>query len=198
MLEEVFLDRRRYAWKEIFGAVIPTLVLIDLQKEYVSEGRALRVFDAGAAVENCMVALKHARQIGIPVAFMRLSLKSSFFNTATDFSRWIDGILPLGGDYVFEREKPSCYSSPDFADVIEKSGGQIVIAGLSGDGACLATAIDGFNRGHNITFLRDASASQPIADLKEQSHKAVCGLISLYGATISTKEWINHTRTLGW
>lgn len=197
MLREVFPERRRCAWTEVFSAAIPTLVMVDLQREYVTEGRALHVPANEAAIVNCKKALSHARKIGIPVAFMRLSLKSSFFNTATDFSRWIDGVQPLGGDFVFEREKPSCYSSSAFCDVIERSGGNFVIAGFSGDGACLATVIDGFNRGHNITFLLDASASQPIADFREQSHKAVCGLISLYGHTVGTDEWILRTNSLG-
>jgi nicotinamidase-related amidase len=197
MLIEHFPTPRKCAWTQVFGPKIPTLVLIDLQREYVSEGRALNIRGAGAALSNCAKAIAHARAIGLPIAFFRLNLESSFFNPSTQFSQWIDGFRPHGCDYVFDRQKPSCYASTAFSDTIARSGGHLVIAGFSGDGACLATAVDAFNRDHSLVFLSDASATQAFGSLKEgESHSAITALIELYGRSIKTEEWIVETKAL--
>jgi hypothetical protein len=71
------------------------------------------------------------------------------------------------------------------------------MAGFSGDGACLATAVDAFNRDHSLVFLNDASATQAFGSLKDdESHSAVTALIELYGRSIRTEEWIGETKTL--
>src|SRR5665213_2869258 len=88
-------------------SIAPTLVMIDMQQEYVSSPRFLAIPNASRALANCRAALAHAQAIGLPVAFVRWSGKSSFFNAATRFSRWIDGFVPTGVDMVFERARPS-------------------------------------------------------------------------------------------
>ena len=60
---------------------------------------------------------------------------------------------------IFERNKPSCYASREFANAMTAGGGHFVLAGFSGEGACLATVMEAFHRDHHVTFLADASAS---------------------------------------
>jgi len=172
----------------------PTLVLIDMQQEYVASPRFLAFSDASRAIENCRAALAHAQTIGVPVAFVRWVGRSSYFNSATRFSRWIDGFEPTGVDMVFERSHPSCYASAQFAEVMSASGGNFVFAGFAGEAACLSTAIDAFHRGHHFTYLADASASHALDGVAaDEMHEVMTKVIGLYGDVTATQSWIAIT-----
>lgn len=174
---------------------IPTLVLVDLQQEYIATPRALALADAPAALERCREALDHARANGFPVAYMRWIDNAPFFNPNSRFARWIEGFEPHGCDMIFERNRPSCYSSREFADIMGRSGQPFVLAGFAGETACLSTAIDAFHRGHNFTFLHDASASHALEHVPaEGAHRAVVDIMRLYGDVSDTQGWINASQ----
>jgi nicotinamidase-related amidase len=175
------------------SATLPTLVLVDLQEEYLATSRALAIPNVETALANCRDALAHARLMGIPVAYTRW-LGSTFFNPATRFSGWIKGFEPHGSDSIFERKQPSCYASRHFAEVMTNNSGNIIIAGFAGEAACLSTAIEAFHRGHHVTYLADASAShslggRPAADV----HAFVSQMMRLWGDVMPTEAWIKAT-----
>jgi nicotinamidase-related amidase len=184
------IDLRAY----VNPSVIPTLVLVDLQREYIASPRVLAIPEARTALANCRAALVHARAMGFPVAYVRWINRSSLFNAATPFSRWIEGFEPHGVDMIFERNRPSCYASADFAEVMSGGGGNFVLAGFAGEAACLATAIDAFHRGHEVTYLADASASHALDDAgADDVHRVVSSIVGLYGSVSATKTWIADT-----
>ena len=95
---------------------------------------------------------------------------------------------------IFERNRPSCYASADFAEVMSAGGGSFVLAGFAGEAACLATAIDAFHRGHTVTYLADASASHALDDIAANDvHRVVSNVAGLYGDVITTRTWITRT-----
>jgi len=160
------IDLRAY----VDPSVVPTLVLLDLQQEYVATTRALAVPDPADALVNCRAALAHARAKGFPVAFVRWLARSAFFNPATRFSRWIDD------------------------QVMTECGGNFVLAGFAGEAACLATTVDAFNRGHRITYLADASASHALDEVAAGDvHRIVSKVIGVYGEVMLTRNWIAAT-----
>ena len=108
------IDLRAY----VNPSVIQTLVLVDLQQEYIASPRVLALEETKGALANCRAALAHARAMGLPVAFARWIDRTPLFNKATRFSRWIEGFEPHGVDMIFERNRPSCYASADFAEVM--------------------------------------------------------------------------------
>ena len=164
------IDLRAY----VNPSVIQTLVLVDLQQEYIASPRVLALEETKGALANCRAALAHARAMGLPVAFARWIDRTPLFNKATRFSRWIEGFEPHGVDMIFERNRPSCYASADFAEVMSAGGGSFVLAGFAGEAACLATAIDAFHRGHTVTYLADASASHALDDIAaKEVHRVV-------------------------
>jgi nicotinamidase-related amidase len=175
---------------------VPTVVMVDLQQEYVAEPRRMAVPDAREALVQCSRLLAHARAMGFPVAFMKWVAQAPFFNAATRFSQWIDGFTPLPTEMVFERGLPSCYANADFACVMDEgAGGNIVLAGFAGESACLSTVIDAYHRGHCVTFLADASASHQLDAFAAPSvHKLLSKVLGLYGAVTTTAEWIAATR----
>lgn len=174
--------------------LVPTLVLLDLQQEYIAAPRALALEGAQDALEHCRAALDHARAHGFPVAFMRWIEDAPFFNPNSRFARWIEGFEPHGADMIFERSRPSCYASREFAEFMGRSGQPYVLAGFAGETACLSTAIDAFHRGHSFTFLQDASASHRLDNTDADSaHRAVGDIVRLYGEVLDTRRWIHAT-----
>lgn len=184
------IDIRRY----VDPSDIPTLVLVDLQQEYVANERPLAMPNAATALENCRLALAHARAMGFPVAFVRRSGSGAIFNAATRFARWIPGFEPWGADMVFERNRPSCYASPEFGEVMGCGDGHFIIAGFAGETSCLATAIDAFHRGHRFVFLEDACASHALDEVPPRDvHNVACKIIQLYGDVTNAAAWISAT-----
>jgi isochorismate hydrolase len=181
------VNLRSYANK----SVVPTLVLLDLQQEYIASPRMFAIPDVEAALENCRRVLRHARQVGLPVAFLRMVGRSPFFNPALSYSRWISGFEPVSSDMVFERSKPSCYASREFANAMTEGGGHFVLAGFSGEAACLSTAMEAFHRDHHVTFLADASASHGLDQIAPQAvHDTVVQLIGLFGEVTTASQWM--------
>lgn len=172
-------------------SIAPCFVLIDAQEEYVAGTRLMAVPDAQAALQNCRAALQHARLMGFPIAFLRQVSRSAYFNPATTFSGWIEGFEPTGADMIFERDKPSCYSSSQFAELMDSCGGHFVLAGFAGETTCLSTAIDAFHRKHRFAYLADASASHGLGELTaKEVQAAVTKIIGVYGEILDTQSWI--------
>jgi len=172
-------------------SLIPTLVLLDLQQEYVASPRLFSIPDAEEALQNCRLALTHARRMGLPVAFLRMIDRAPYFNPALSYSNWIPGFEPMTSEMVFERSKPSCYANREFAYAMSEGGGHFVLAGFSGEAGCLATAVEAFHRGHQVTYLADASASLRLNQIAASTvHQTVAELICLYGEVTTTRSWI--------
>ena len=179
---------------------VPIVVLVGMQQEYLAKARLLAIAKIDRALDNCRRVLDHARDIGLPVAFMRLLNESAFFNRATPFVRWIEGFEPYRNEMVFERSSPSCYSCEPFAALMNQSRGGIVLAGFAGESACLSTLIDAFHRNHRVTYVCDASASHALEDVPAgEIHRAVSKISGLYGEVYETTDWIASTlpRKLG-
>lgn len=173
---------------------VPIVVLVDMQQEYLAKPRLLAISKIDRALDNCRRVLDHARDIGLPVAFMRLLNESAFFNRATPFVRWIEGFEPYRNEMVFERGSPSCYSCEPFAALMNQSRGGMVLAGFAGESACLSTLIDAFHRNHRVTYLCDASASHALEDVPaDEIHRAVSKISGLYGDVYETTDWIAST-----
>lgn len=175
------------------AAKLPTLVLVDLQEEYLAPSRAIKIPNVQDALANCRIALAHARLIGMPVAYTRW-VGSRFFNTQHRSASGIKGFEPYGPDSIFERKQPSCYASPHFAEVMTNNGGDFIMAGFAGEAACLSTAIEAFHRGHRVTYLSDASASHGFSDMPSMAvHDFVRQLVGLWGNVMKTESWIRAT-----
>jgi nicotinamidase-related amidase len=94
---------------------------------------------------------------------------------------------------VFERPQPSCYTNRLFEDVVSRIG-SFAIAGLVAEETCLATAIDAAHRGHNITFLSDASVSRGRHNADSQAvHNLTTKTIELFADTVTTRHWLVAT-----
>ena len=148
-------------------------------------------------MENCTLAIRHARSLGLPIAFTRQADHPGLIERPAQ-SAWISGFEPKRSDMVFERQQPSCYTNQLFEDTVSRVGG-FAIAGLIAEETCLATAIDASHRGHRVTFLSDASASRGrnAADAGAV-HLVTTKAIELFADIATTRHWLLATspRTL--
>jgi nicotinamidase-related amidase len=148
-------------------------------------------------MENCTLAIRHARSLGLPIAFTRQADRPGSIERPAQ-SAWISGFEPKRSDMVFERQQPSCYTNQLFEDTVSRVGG-FAIAGLVAEETCLATAIDASHRGHRVTFLSDASASRGrnAADA-DAVHLITTKAIGLFADIATTRLWLLATspRTL--
>jgi nicotinamidase-related amidase len=163
------------------------LVLVDLQENNVATA-AEHQADLNRSLDNCMAAIRHAREFDIPIAFTR-HVDGPGVAEEAPHSAWIAGFEPRRSDMVFEREQPSCYCNQLFESVVSQAG-NFVIAGLCAEEACLATAIDASRRGHRVTFLSDASASRSRSNSNAgEVHVLATKAIELFADVASTNHW---------
>ena len=168
------------------------LVMVDLQEKNYDELARDRATDLARSLENCMSAIRHARSLGLPIAFTRQTDSSESIGRLAQ-SAWISGFEPKRSDMVFERPEPSCYANQLFANVVSQIGG-FVIAGLVAEQTCLATAIDASHRGHHVTFLSDASVSRGRHDADARAvHVVTTKAIELFADTVTTRDWLVAT-----
>jgi len=173
----------------IDSSLAKTLVLLDVQRDSVADDATSS--DVSAAIGNCRSVLRHARGCGLQVAFTRWLGRGAFFGDDTTFAGWLDGFEPTRQDRIFDRGQPSCYSNPLFEEVIGQGGGQFILAGITGETACLATAVDAFHRGHKMIFLADASACQRLGEFNPSDvHRVVTKVIGQFGEVMTTSAWI--------
>jgi nicotinamidase-related amidase len=172
----------------------PLLVLVDLQREFVADGRLLQIHTIGEALENCCRLLAHAREQRWPIAHARWVQKGAYFNRSLPFSSWIAGFEPRGTELVYDKPGPSCYSAPDFAAMMDAGvGPYTLVAGLTGTVSCLATLVEGAARHHNLTFVTDASASHACNGCDESSaHQQACFIAAHHAATTTTGEVLSR------
>jgi nicotinamidase-related amidase len=167
------------------------LVMVDLQEKNHDEFAKDHAPDLTRSLANCAAAIRHARNLGLPVAFTRQADGQGSIERPVQ-SAWISGFEPKRSDMVFERPQPSCYTNPLFEDVVSQIG-SFTIAGLAEE-ACLATAIDASHRGHHVTFLSDASVSRGRRDTDAKDvHILTTKAMELFADTVATRDWLVAT-----
>lgn len=171
------------------------VVFVDLQREYVTEGRAPALSRREPWWSNCRRLLDYARDSGLPVAHFRLLKREPFFNRATPFADWIEEFRPRPHEMVFERSLPSCYSNESFATLLNSlERPNFLLAGLTADGSCLATMVDAYHRNHRAAFVADASDSRARGGYgEEQVHGVVTEIAAQFGVVTSTSEIVSRS-----
>ena len=169
------------------------LVMVDLQEKNYAALAKDNAPDMQRLLNNCMAAIRHAREFAIPIAFTRFGDGPGILERGHQSAAWISGLEPRRSDMVFERQQPSCYSNHLFDSVMSQAG-SFAIAGLIAEETCLATAIDASRRGHDVTFLSDASASRcrPNTDAAAV-HVLATRAIELFADVATTGQWLVAT-----
>src|SRR5207244_6459205 len=72
----------------------PLMCFLDLQVEYVAEGRALALEERAPWMENCRRLLAFARAERMSIAHFRQLWRGTLLNPATPFAGWIEEFRP--------------------------------------------------------------------------------------------------------
>lgn len=172
----------------------PILALMDLQLEYVAEGRAFFIEHRDACLDNCRRLLRAARGRGLPVAHFRQVLPGPYFNQDSALSGWIEEFRPLPNEAVYQRDVPSAYRNEIFRTFMDAMDEPLVLlAGLTSERACLSTVIDAVHLGHRIAFVEDASASPGFGGHSAgESHAFASDLVAEFCEVIGTDEAVER------
>lgn len=166
----------------------PTLVLIDIQNEYIAPGRPFRLAGIGPSLDNCRALLSHARRSGARIIHVRHLGDGPVFRRDSPESQFIDGFQPDAGEAVIEKSQLSCYSNPDFGKLVgEGAPGPVHVAGYGSTMCCMATIVAAPLFGHRLTFVHDASWARAGGGLDEaELHRNATAILAIHGASANT------------
>lgn len=170
------------------------LVLIDVQKEYIAEGRPFCLETIGASLENLRRLLAFAREKKWKIVHMKHQQNGECFTYGSEFSDFIDGFGPKDEERSLVKTDFSCFSCPDFQALADRNRNhEIIIAGYGATMCCLSTMIDAHHRGYDFTFVTDATCAKRSARFGEQDMKEhIVDIMAAFGATVTTDELLSR------
>jgi nicotinamidase-related amidase len=170
--------------------VRPLLVVIDIQREYIEHGRPLCLEEIEKCLYRCARVLRHAREHEWDIAHVMWRQKGQLFNESQLFSELIQGFHPHGSERVFVKSAASAYSNGEFAAMMDMRGGEdTFMIGFQGPCGCLATLVDGYSRGHRLSFVADASSTQRTPDADEAAaHRQLVDIARQYACVTTTDD----------
>ncbi len=177
----------------------PLFVFMDFHLEFFSDNKAYSKGDLKKCIEKCRKVLNYARKNRFPIAHFRQNHQGTaihYKNTASDLVRWFKDFRPMHNEMIFERTFPSCYSSKNFNSYLSKIiNPHIILLGLTSTHGCLQTALDAYSRRHDLTFIRDGSATPALGDYSSNdAHLMISEIINIYSRVLTAQEFLeqNH------
>ncbi|WP_342360222.1 cysteine hydrolase family protein [Terrarubrum flagellatum] len=170
----------------------PTLVLIDIQKEYTTPGRPFFLQEIGPSLKNCRLLLSAARRAGARVIHVRHVQDGPVFKRGAAESDFVEGFSPLNNEIHLLKSKLSCYANERFAPLIDEAKpGSVYVAGYGSTMCCMATVAAAPLFGHKLNFIHDASWARSSSGLSEEElHRNATAILGIHGALATTKETI--------
>ncbi len=160
------------------------LILLDIQQEYTTPGRAFYLNGIETSLNQCKKLLQCARENQWEIVHMQHSNgeNSERFNPNSQFYKFAQGFEPIANNYEhhFIKKNYSCYSSLDFSDYMDKmirEGVVIYLAGYNSVMCCLSTLETAILKNHPMNFIADASLAKKIDHHTEaEMHKIMCSI----------------------
>lgn len=148
----------------------PALVVVDIQREYITDGRRFRIAGIEPSLRNAARLLEHARAHDWPIVHVKHVQDGDLFGRGAATTDFVDGFQPRPGEAVAEKGNFSAYSSAAFRDfVAAHPAHEFVLMGYGTTMCCLSTIVDGHHRGQKFALVADACAARAAADLTEAS-----------------------------
>lgn len=174
------------------------LVLIDIQKEYITEDRQFFLRGIEPSLKQCHELLKFARENDWEIAHVQHSNgnEAARFNPQTPYFDFIDGFTPKANEEVFIKNLYSCFSNENFCKFIAiHKNDTIYLIGYNSIMCCLSTVIDGYHRGYRFILVEDATYAKAAPEYSEEDmHRHAISIINTakYAATIKTIKILNR------
>ncbi len=168
----------------------PLLCVIDIQKEYVTEGRMFCIPQIEASIGAAKSMLGFARESGWSVVHVRHLQDGQIFSRANEYSDYVPGFEPRAGEIEVSKGNYSCFSSSEFCNVLEQNRQRkIVVVGYGSAMCCLSTIVEGYHRGFDMTFVSDASNAKPTAvHSSAQIHEVMTDVMGTFAKVVTASE----------
>jgi ureidoacrylate peracid hydrolase len=138
----------------------PTLILMDIQREYTTAGRPFYMQGIAPSLSNAKRLLDQARAHGWSVIHVQHLQNGPVFNLDGEYGAFVPGFEPEHGEAHVIKSKLSAYTNVSFQMLIDAAlarGTELIVAGYGSTMCCLATVTSGALFGHRYTFVHDAS-----------------------------------------
>jgi nicotinamidase-related amidase len=141
-----------------------SLVLIDLQNEYVSGPLALR--EAGGAIANAAALLARAREAGTPVFHVaHRGRQGGMFDRSAERGAIVAQLTPIEGEVVIEKELPNAFAKTDLEKRLQQTGRkEIILVGMMTHMCVSSTARAALDLGFRTTIDATACATRDLPD----------------------------------
>lgn len=174
-----------------------TLIVIDLQNEYLPTGR-LPLAGIDAAVANAAAALGHARCIGIPVIHVRhesASADAPIFVPGTDNVAILPAVAPQGDEPVVVKHHVNAFRDTDLKGHLDALGTEeLVVLGAMSHMCVQSCARAAADMGYRVTVLHDACATldltfDGVTTPAAQVHAASMASLAFAFAAVEPTAW---------
>ncbi len=151
------------------GAIIPqaklsaaTLIMIDLQNEYLEGPLALHKVDT--AVSNAATLLTRARAAGARIVHIaHVGGAGGAFDRAAHRGQIIDAVAPQGGELVIEKRKPNALADTNLQEELGKIGRKdLILAGFMTHMCVSSTARAAFDLGYSNTIVAETCSTRAL------------------------------------
>lgn len=197
---------------ESFEPATTALIVVDMENDFVAPGAPFETAAARAMLPHLKRALGFCRDQGIPVIFTTHSFRSDGYDKGlyahdpriAGGMALADGspgvaiypeVAPRDGEIVIAKHRYSAFYGTDLEIILRGRGVRtVVIAGVTTENCCHATARDAFYRDFEVVVLADATATFDYPDLGQGSlsadeiQRATLIILALSTADVMTTE----------
>lgn len=169
------------------------LIVIDVQESFRQRPNWAEISDPDIAEKACRL-VDAARAAGDQVIWVLHTEPGSdtVFDPASGHVRLIDGLKPEHDEPTIYKTAHNAFTTTNLAQRLTSAGiRELIICGIRTEQCCETTARVGSDLGYDITFVTEATATQPITlggrtlgvdEIKERTEFALAGRF----ATIAT------------
>jgi nicotinamidase-related amidase len=162
----------------------PALLIIDMQNDFVLEGKPLRVAGAKAVIPKIQSVLSEFRKRSLPVFHVlrvhrpdgsdveinrkELFARAPFAVEGTKGAAVIDEIIPLKGEYVIPKTRMSAFIGTELDLMLRTLQiSTLFICGIQTPNCIRTTVFDGIAYNYPVVLIDDATGAS-----SEEVHKA--------------------------
>ena len=154
----------------------PALLIIDMQNDFVLEGKPLRVAGAGTVIPKIQAALTEFRKRSLPVFHVlrvhrpdgsdveiirqELFNKQPFAVAGTRGAEVIDQLAPLEGEYILTKTRMSAFIGTELDLMLRTIGvTSMVVCGIQTPNCIRTTIFDGIAYNYPVILIDDATGA---------------------------------------
>ncbi len=156
------------------------LVVIDVQESFRQRPGWRTISNPGIAAAVGRL-VDYARSAGDLVVWVLHAEPDtgSEFDPASGFVRFIEPLAPTAGEPVLTKTSHNAFTTTSLQQILTTRGiGELLIAGIRTEQCCETTARLAADLGYEVTFVTDATATNPIAHRDAPADQTVDELLA--------------------